>query len=410
MSLLAEQSFESHSIHPEQLPNASESAFVQGFKLEKGGSATLVTDKVFIDKNDPFLDEVERLVGERASVVGMVGLPLKVGSEEGRSDQFFIIDTHNSRTFNTPFALLKEENGKGVVKGIWPNKPAVVGRSSEHANKFQHSNLVSGSHFSIKMTSNGLLVKDLNSMNGTSITGFMIEEGIARESTIGRRFVKDHFTAGLMERARRLAGFDEQSKHEAPYGTLKGYAIIGRDSPSVRGGVYGTIRPDSEFVIVNDMSPQIKKIEQALLEIIFRSDAEKIQVTEILNQVCILTAHHMKYDLEKVDAMSSPLAKSQGLIALSDYIDAGVGVCRQQALLAAVLIEKLTDEGVLSGSTHVERNHDTEAHGAHAWAVYTEEGKNDYIVDPAQHFVGTREQAAEQGRWRYYVDVSQSAR
>ena len=124
----------------------------------------------------------------------------------------------------------------------------------------------------------------------------------------------------------------------------------------------------------------------------------------------MLTARHMRYDLGAITAMCGPYYSSHGIIPLSEFVDAGIGVCRQQALLAATLTESLIERRRLHGSVHVERNHDVEAHGAHAWAVLNSEGADDIIIDPAQGFVGTRDEARAEGRWHYYVDVSGEAR
>ena len=66
-----------------------------------------------------------------------------------------------------------------------------------------------------------------------------------------------------------------------------------------------------------------------------------------------------------------------------------------------ILAESLVEKGILLGQVGVERNNDIDAHGAHAWAIFkTLDGKS-IVVDPAQNFVGTKQQARRERRWKY---------
>ena len=66
--------------------------------------------------------------------------------------------------------------------------------------------------------------------------------------------------------------------------------------------------------------------------------------------------------------------------------------------------------GILKGTTGVERNLRYDAKkktpaGGHAWAVFKPAGAQseleDYIIDPANNYVGTRKEALEKGGWYY---------
>lgn len=406
MSITSEQSFEYAEVDGPSV-EAGYSIFEHKKKLIPNEATRIDCSKQdILGENSEFKNELTNLIGESLPVIAQIGL--KKGA-----DSFFILDTTESEKYSSPYIVLKEEidaNGrsKGVMKGIWQDRPTVIGKARRHENRFNHSPYVSSSHFSLEIDGDDIVATDLESTNGTYVTGFIRPtENIFQPSS--RDNIEDKFTENFVERARRLADFDDRyNKLEAPYGTYKTYSIIGRNSPTVRGGVYGTSRTQSEYVVVDADSPHIKLVEESLVNQIhtwYGSHLKGQDVLNALHHVRDTTADKMKYDLARVEDLSRPYFNNQGLIMLSDYLDEGVGVCRHQALLAAVFTEGLIRDGILDGLVHVERNHDLEANGAHAWMVY--EGKDEtIIVDPAQNFVGTREKARQEGRWRYYVDAS----
>jgi transglutaminase-like putative cysteine protease len=111
----------------------------------------------------------------------------------------------------------------------------------------------------------------------------------------------------------------------------------------------------------------------------------------------------MPYNLEAAENLSRPHYGTKGLISLSEYVERGVGVCRHQCLLAAVILETLAENKIVAGKSGVERNHDLDANGAHAWATFETPGGQKFVLDPAQDFVGTKDKAHAEGRWKYYL-------
>lgn len=107
----------------------------------------------------------------------------------------------------------------------------------------------------------------------------------------------------------------------------------------------------------------------------------------------------LRYDKAATDA----LARDSQKISLDVYMSKGVGVCRTQAVLCAYLVERLVDEGKIEGKVSIDRNMDRSVDGGgHAWARFTAPDGTVYIMDPAQHFVGTLEKAQKNGkRWDY---------
>jgi len=313
---------------------------------------------------------------------------------------FLVIDTRESRYYSTPFLITADgyQNGSKVgFKGVHRDQPAMVGRSQN--DRFSYSAYISANQFSVRYddTADKLYIQDWGSTNGTYLTGF-INNGNNQKNVQG---IEDKFTHFLVEDIEEKASYGDRTP-DTPYGTHLNYAIIGRNSPSVRGGVYGT--RSSEFVIVDDKSQALKKVVDDFMETLSKSpDAEAFSTMNLLKRINFRVANVLAYDLERVERLSEPHYDHKGLIGLSEYVERGVGVCRHQALLAAHLIEEVIDRGYLTGKASVERNHDLEANGAHAWAVYKSDAEDDIIVDAAQGFVGSRQKATEEGRWRYVV-------
>lgn len=258
--------------------------------------------------------------------------------------------------------------------------------------------MMSRDHFSVVYDEreDKLLVADEASTNGTYLTGFTPD--IDRLHAKG---IKAEFTRQAVDELQYERNYGEKDA-EAPHGRHRNHPIIGRRSPTVRNGVYGT--RSSEFILVDDKSQLLKKtVADFMSTLPSHEEAATLNVEFLLKKVSFRVANILHYDLDETERISSPHYGNKGLIDLSEYVEAGVGVCRHQALLAAHLIEEVIDRGYLAGQAGVERNYDTEANGAHAWAVFKSDTIDDVIIDPANHFVGSRKKAQQEGRWRYIV-------
>jgi hypothetical protein len=89
---------------------------------------------------------------------------------------------------------------------------------------------------------------------------------------------------------------------------------------------------------------------------------------------------------------------------LSVFVRRGFGVCRHQGLLAAYLLERLVDDGILQGHAGVERNELPDAGGGHAWAIFHTSNES-IVVDPAMGFLGTKDEARREGHHEYALDT-----
>jgi hypothetical protein len=363
-----------------------ESRYVERLKLEPKQIVEIDTRRTLLGKKD-----VQKEMGVDGAMVAGI---------RAADTAFLVIDTRDSNHYRTPFLITTDtyQHTSSVgYKGIWPNEHVVIGRR-HHEGRFQYDSKVSRDHFSIfyDEQEDKLFVQDEASSNGTYLTGFTVDVDQA-----GQQGIRDEFTHHVVADVEYERNFGERDT-KAPYGYYRNHPIIGRKSSSVRGGVYGT--RSSEFIVIDDKSRLLKKVVDDFMETLpSGDDAETLSTMSILQRINFRVANVLRYDLERAERISEPHYGHKGLIDLSEYVEHGVGVCRHQALLAAHLIEEVIDKGYLKGRVGVERNHDLEANGAHAWAVYKSDTSEDVIVDPANHFVGSRKRAQKEGRWRYVV-------
>jgi hypothetical protein len=351
----------------------------------------------------PCVLDLDSHMGDAADVEALTGIraPLVCGIYAA-GKEFAVLDTRCSPGVSVPVILIEDtfttkdgEPGKGY-KGLRDGEVVTVGQG-HHKDRFTYPETVSRKHFSIEydQEEGALYVYDKNSTNGTTVSGYILGEVIS-ENNIKADYTSVHQNH-LVEKHPKRYGSQQR---EAPYGYYYNHPIIGRNSSSVRNGVYGTSY--SEMILVDDKSNYMR---QAADTFINSFGNNRLSATLGVNAVLKSAEYHvsriLKYDIAEVDKISKPLYADNELINLSEYIDRGVGVCRHQALLAAHLIEEAIDRGLIMGSVGVERNRNVVLNSGHAWAVYRSDSMNDIVVDPAQGFVGTRDQASREGRWDY---------
>jgi len=361
-----------------------------------------VTEKgIKLDIDRPFESNPE-FDGAIAAMVGEK-LPVIAGIRAARESAFIVLDSRLSETIHSPFLVLQdnEENGQSGSAGLWSDEEMVIGRK-HLKDYFSYTSTISREHFSLfyDEEKNTLLLQDLGSANGTSVTGYVRDIGaleVSRHSKNIRANFSDLGGQALLGRS-----YFEKGSETSRYGYYHNHPIIGRESKTVRNGVYGT--RSSEWVAVDDESMFTSAAVEAVMgNLEALNEKSPLSTQQILQTIKKETAEYLNYDLIETERISSPHYKDNSIVPLSEYLKAGAGVCRQQALLAALFIEAATDKGLLTGSISVERNHDLQIDGAHAWVVFSQDAQGDIIVDPAQDFVGTREEARRQKRWRYTV-------
>lgn len=372
----------------EDLPGARDIEMVERMRLEPGKLTEIDTHHALADA-ETMRDETgvdgQLVAGVRAG--GMV---------------FLVVDTRRSSNYFTPFIITAEDYRHGMrpgYKGLYPEDPVTIGR--EHwQNRFHYDHHISRDHFTLIYDEDDdkLFIRDEMSTNGTFLSAYTPD---VKNDKKRPRGIRDEMTRQVEEDLAYERNYGRRTP-DAPHGTHRNHPIIGRRSRSVRNGVYGT--RSSEFVLVDDKSQLLERVvEDFMATLPAHDDAATLNTELLLKKASFRVGNILRYDLEATERLSSPHYDKKGLIDLSEYVEAGVGVCRHQALLAAHLIEEMIDRGYLAGQVGVERNYDVEANGAHAWAVFKSDMSGDVIIDPANNYVGTRERARREERWRYIV-------
>jgi hypothetical protein len=214
----------------------------------------------------------------------------------------------------------------------------------------------------------------------------------------------DDYTFHAVEAAKRKPDSYWAPTPEALHGFYEGHPIIGRDSPKINGGVYfssnnGII--ESEILVVDDGrnpgtegDPSLGTIySEVLTDVLQRvpqirnADKTAQDYKAILDVIYANAQRLLPYDLDRTKQVQREFKGQK--VSLGYFIKGGFGVCRQQALLAAYLLEKLQTQTFLKGiKVSVDRNYDRETGDGHAWTRFTAPNGEVYIIDPAQHYVG----------------------
>jgi hypothetical protein len=234
--------------------------------------------------------------------------------------------------------------------------------------------------------------------------------------------MEDDYTFHAVEAAKEKPDWYGEPTPDAPYGTYMGRPIIGRDSPSVIGGAYfsssnGGIQ--SEILIVEDKidpetqeDPKLRSTYSDVLTNLQREIPQLINPDKtdavykrILDIVYADVQKLLPYNLSRTEAIADQFKGKK--INLGYFIKEKVGVCRQQALLSAYLLDMLRKQGYLQGNVSVDRNYVRETGDGHAWARFTDVKGVVRIIDPAQNYVGNLRDAEGEiaaGRvWDYRV-------
>lgn len=362
----------------------NDSQFVVGHELR--------SERVMIDVNERLGiedDSLNRVLGESALTIA--------GIRAGKDDEFLLLDTRRTERVYSPL-LLVNGNNPDQYKGVWPHTRLDIGRA-HNPNRFEYSRYTSTNHFSLYFTdpNKGVVLRDNGSKNGTFLTGYVHENG--RSLLRPKRF-KASYTEFMNQEMQEDTGFGEKDP-EAPYGYYNNHPIIGRESRSMRNGAYGS--RGSEQIIIDDKSRQVRNIvNDQVARLTQMGESSTTGERALLKDVMVGVSEALRYDLPATEKLCEPHYGNKGMIMLSEFLDKGIGVCRHQAVLAALIMESAIENGLLYGQVSVERNQDIVARSGHAWAVFKSE-YGDIIVDSAQHFVGSREEAAKMNRWHYNV-------
>ena len=359
---------------------------------------------VYLDTSQPLVPREEFY--DETGIDGAVIADIKASYEAGQG--FLVVDRRDSvMPYETPFELVSYDfaagEGTGTPIPVPAGKLVVVGRDGHGAAELPIT--VSRRHFGLLYNSSADLLElsDLQSANGTYVTGTVQRERPDLEQLERVSGMISMLTGTLMEEAAVKRDGYELPSEPYPYGKYREHHIIGRYSDSVKGGVYGTW--GSELMVVDDESLQIQQLEHEFAESLPARD-ETLEPRTLLITAGKFAARTLAYDLQATHELSKPHFDGgfdMRTIALSEYVRHGVGVCRHQAVLTALLVENMIERGYLRGSVNVERNSEPDLQSAHAWAVYRDD-KTELIIDPTNRVVDTRARAHQRTGWDYTVD------
>ena len=200
---------------------------------------------------------------------------------------------------------------------------------------------------------------------------------------------------------------------DAPYGTYRGFKILGRESTTVRDSILiGPERQENEAIVVTHSNVLRNAFKKFINEYLFPWHDQQMKVLTVLHELNQFTHQLMPYDLDKVAEFQKGAGNGH-LVHLDHFVNERFGVCRHHAMFAAYTIETMIrNKRLPEGTVSVGKNSIPNV-GGHAWAMYTPDnpienlvwGAKPIVVDPTQQFVGTDIQAEMQGRWPYRLRI-----
>lgn len=358
----------------------------------------------------------EAPLGDEATVEEVIGLKdarLLAGIIMGGEEFFILASDHK---YNVPYLLVDEyfmenadslEHMKGRhYKGIRFGEKITVGRSHLQ-DRFDHKSTTSRDQFTLEGVESGVVMGNLEPTNDTVVSGNALVSAPKRRSIHDYQAdFTTHFAVAAHES--KIPGYlpgDTESNGD----TFRGHPILDRNSRDLRNGVYVTRW--SEALVVDHQDSTTRETVNNVMSLV-KNLGEDAPVSEILQIVENQTAKILHYDLDATNKLSAPYSKNNGLVGLSKYIEAGVGVCRHQSVLAAHILEELIDSRVLPGEIGLERSRRTNVRtgerDAHAWAVYRpiyrRDSNDDIIIDPANRRVVSRKDSKKLGDWSYAIE------
>lgn len=182
-------------------------------------------------------------------------------------------------------------------------------------------------------------------------------------------------------------------------GKYAGRPIIRMDS-RIDGGVYLGAVAREAIVVDSEKDEILMEVYHAAIRRC--SDDEGVDRSLVIRTVYDSVLDNMKYNNAAVQEMTAKYElDNDGRVALGMFIREGIGVCRHMGLLAGFLLEKFIDDEYIRGKVSVDRR--SLYMGGHGWCRYVNSKGTTLIIDPAQKFMGTLEQAMEKYCRFYYA-------
>ena len=174
-----------------------------------------------------------------------------------------------------------------------------------------------------------------------------------------------------------------------------GRHVITHETPILNGVSIG--EAEREAIHVDPNGKELLRLYKQVRERIVDPKTNAVQYNRVLPAVFATTHQSLHFDSAAVDALvARKKAKADGIVVLDDFIKAGAGECRHQALLSAALIELLQKDKLLSGTVRVHRNKIPHV-GGHMFPIYTWPNGIKEVIDVAQNYMGP----LKGGLWTY---------
>ena len=217
-------------------------------------------------------------------------------------------------------------------------------------------------------------------------------------------------TAILVQRLNDSGQLQQSDDADAPFGWFHGWRIIGACT-RIDGGIYLGRRP-REAIVVDMRRPgsALRQLYDTWLRSLcvgYSAEAVRADLRQHLAARCAeLVAAYMPYDEEAVRRLGA-----RGLLHPDQPIDLDVflgergGVCRHQVCMVGALLERLVDEGWLTGQVSLERKH-VPGWFSHAWVRFDDATADSWILDPAQQRYGRLSSFDEEAKVLYSEEPS----
>lgn len=201
-----------------------------------------------------------------------------------------------------------------------------------------------------------------------------------------------------------------QMAHERFGLAFEGRRIISRDA-RIDGGVYTGTYGGEALVVDTEKYPEAYDRLEDLIE----QKVENYTEHGVGRNSALLRATYdavleaMPYSQKAVDEVNDKfgIGSANRKVGLDQYIDAGAGVCRHQALAVGAMLERYIERGELRGQVSIDRSErwsPNDDPSGHAWIRYTNSAGEVHIIDVAQKRIGSLKELTSQcreGEWNY---------
>jgi hypothetical protein len=205
------------------------------------------------------------------------------------------------------------------------------------------------------------------------------EENVSEQKPESNRFRK------VLSRIKKSPDYKSTRSKNAPYGTFAGRPVIGENS-KINGGVYLGVKPQ-EAIVVDDNYGILKDIYDELpLRYAKRHGSKNRELVEqnIVQEVVTLVKEKLLYVTEEEFQAIAEREhfKPDQKVALDIIMRLKVGTDRHHVLLAAYLLEKCKQRGLIQGKVYLNGFYDESADGKEK-VIYSSSTGDLMIFSPA---------------------------